>query len=156
MTNDSGIKVYADLVRLLSASEIVEMRHGAHFVLDDQGFYALLWRGLPGARVRGNSHRYHGDAFSIQGGMFREFLCATVQESGRNYTWFQAERAGVRNLKQFVEHAVHWVWHKTSGRNVGPDGTSHHVDTNPIRISAERVSAHRNELMASIKHRNSV
>jgi hypothetical protein len=156
MDNASDIKIYQDLVRLLKVPEMEQLRRGAHFVLDDHGFYALLWRGLPGAQVRPNSHPYHGDAFSIQGQIFPEFLCATLQLPGRNYTWFQVERAGVRNVRQFMSHAVHTMWYMVSNRNVGPDGTSHHIDTNPIRISADRITAHRNEVMASLKHRNSV
>jgi hypothetical protein len=151
MIKASDVTVYEHLFELLNKEELEELHRGAHFVLDDHGFYALLWRGLPGAQVRLNSHFYHGDAFSIQGAIFQEFLCATMQVDGRNYTWFQAERAGVRNLTQFVSHAVYWMYYKAMDRNVGPDGTSHHTDKNPIRIDASRITGSRHSVMNKFK-----
>lgn len=150
MNGTSDIQVYLDLVELLNKDEMDEVRRGGHFILDDQGYYALLWRGLPGARVRFNSHPYDGDAFSIQGGLYPEFLCSTLQVERKNYTWFQVERAGIRTPGQFSRHAVHWMFYMVADRNVGPDGTSIHTHKRPIRIDAERIEGPKTNSLKNI------
>ncbi|MFI4956117.1 MAG: hypothetical protein ACHQAX_02785 [Gammaproteobacteria bacterium] len=151
MLTSSDAIIEKDIHDFLNDREKELVQHGAYFLLEDDGFYCSKWRGLTGAEERVHSHEFKGLSFSIQGQIFPEFLFSVRKVDGKTCTWFQAERHGMRDIYQFFSHALCWFRYVVTEMNIGPRGSTHHTEANPIRIAEDRIRGSRHKSIEGLK-----
>ncbi|CAM9725407.1 unnamed protein product [Phaeothamnion confervicola] len=112
-----------------------EMLRGANVVVEgDDGWFYGWFAGLADAYKRRSSHRSTGPTYGVpEGAVLKTLLTGT--DSFRD-TWFQLEGANwapFTHPLDSVLHAINYVEYMLGGRQIGPLGSSRHVDSRPLR-----------------------
>lgn len=145
----------------LDAEQTVKILQGAHILLVDNGTFHQIFKESSSQRI--SSHpSSEGYAYSFQGAAVRELLFSKISKDmaqGRLHekyseelkttiaiqeinfgdidelSWFQLEKNPIVDFKSFLGHAVDYLRYKFTGKQQGPYGSSHHVDTTPVIIT---------------------
>ncbi len=145
----------------LDAEQTVKILQRAHILLVDNGTFHQVFKESSSQRI--SSHpSSEGYAYSFQGTAVKELLFSKISKDmahGRLHkeyneelkttiaiqeinfgdieelSWFQLEKNPIVDFKSFLGHAVDYLRYKFTGKQQGPYGSSHHVDTTPVIIT---------------------
>lgn len=133
-------EILNDLLHMeLTPHQMREVLKGAHVRLSDDGSFYEKWKELgenkKGFRERISSHPSIAGSkqYGIEGPCVHEFLFGIVEDKGEKKTFFQLENTPwAPGAKNRLGHIIDAISYKATGQNIGPYGSSPHVDKKPI------------------------
>ena len=135
----------------------MDLWHGSHAIVRDNGHLYHRWSRLPGAVPRFSSH-YSGVPVQQFGIAFRDHQLLFGKTSTIGSTWFQME-AHAFNPQQILDdpdlvvyHGQDFLKYRVHRMNVGPFGLSPHTETKkPLVLSYRSVQSQRSSTTTRIK-----
>lgn len=135
--SEEELKVLSDILSYNpTPDQLIEIFNGGHVRLDDGGALYHKWKDLNNhERISSHPSIPGSTQHGIMGPWVHECLFGLVEEGGQVKTFFQLENTPwTHGITNRLGHTIDAITYVATGKNVGPQGYSKHVDSNPIRF----------------------
>lgn len=122
---------------IFTSEVLEEMLKGGHLQFQDNGslYDELIQHFNSNLRKRNSSHKSCAQQHSLSGPILKEVLFGvSLDTNGNKTTWVQFERHNMNTIIEFILHLFDYLMHRWTGKNIGPYGSSHHTEKNPLII----------------------